>query len=671
MNFARRTLLQFAGGSAAGVLFTPIPWRLMWDSAVWTQNWSWIPKLPHGETKIKFTTCTLCPAACPMKARCIGDQPVALTGVTATAESNGALCPVGLAAHHLPYHPKRAVRPFRRRIENGKVTVAPLSADEALAAVSERLKALPAGQSTVILDERPGRVTSRLYQALAAKLPSGKYVISPQAEGGTLAALESLTGTPAAMNLAEADVVVSIGTPVLDGWGTPGRVFAARDRFRLTQVEPLFSRTAASADRWIPIQPGTEAAFALGLMQALSGGKQTADWTPEKVQSTTGVPATELMQLANELKAAKAALVIADGDPGGGAFSTEEQQLFAALNLMVASAVRKGGVSRLGNSIESLPDASIGVLLCDAASSGASTPWRLIAKKLAPGAMVVSLSPYLEGYGHYAELIVPAPAFLESLQEAPTAPDAPAPGLALAPALIPARPGTTEPVEFIAKLAGESVVLADELKKNVESLHKAGKGEVVAHADAKVTAVKDFKTADDLWTALNEGACWRQAAAGGAYASQPLKQLPAAVVQEAEQRLGASGQADPSRPLLLITTAWRATAGNAQVSPLLSKVYQESDLRAPGNSAAIHPGTSEHLNLKHGDRALLTTACGSCPVEVLVDKGVMPGVISAVIGPTVGSIGAAPRAGGSSIGDVCAPNGDAPWRVTRAALRRA
>ncbi|MCX6625895.1 MAG: hypothetical protein NTY38_33495, partial [Acidobacteria bacterium] len=299
-------------------------------------------------------------------------------------------------------------------------------------------------------------------------------------------------------------------------------------------------------------------------------------------------------------------------------------------------------------------------------------PWRLIAKKLAPRALVVSLSPYLEGYGRYAELIVPAPAFLESMQEAPAAPDAPLAGFALAPALIPAREGTTEPVEFVARLAGETVVLADELKKQVEALHKKGKGEVVVHADATVSPLKEFKTADDLWKALTEGACWRDPAApASSYGARGAAELSPGALDALARRIARVAGTDSARPLTLVTSAWRATAGNAQVSPLLTKVYQESDLRSEGNSAAIHPGTSRNLDLKHSDRAVLTTACGSCPVEIIVDPGVMPGVIAAMIGPTVESISAAPRNGASSIADICAPDGDSPWRVTSAALRKA
>ena len=58
--------------------------------------------------------------------------------------------------------------------------------------------------------------------------------------------------------------MISFGAPLIDGWGTPGRVLAARPNFKLIQVEPVESRTAAMADLWLPAKPGTEAAVAQG-----------------------------------------------------------------------------------------------------------------------------------------------------------------------------------------------------------------------------------------------------------------------------------------------------------------------------------------------------------------------------------------------------------------------
>src|ERR1017187_10654041 len=90
----RRDIFKFAGGAVAGAFFTPAPWRLLTDTALWSENWPGVPRPARGEIRSKFTNCALCPAGCAVRARCVGDQPVSLAGV------RGGLCPFGLAAHH-------------------------------------------------------------------------------------------------------------------------------------------------------------------------------------------------------------------------------------------------------------------------------------------------------------------------------------------------------------------------------------------------------------------------------------------------------------------------------------------------------------------------------------------------------------------------------------------
>ena len=81
---------------------------------------------------------------------------------------------------------------------------------------------------------------------------------------------------PVAYDLSAAKTVLSIGAPLLDGWGTPANVIAARQNFRLIQAEALESRTAVLADEWIPIAPGTERAFAQQILGALRGERTSA-----------------------------------------------------------------------------------------------------------------------------------------------------------------------------------------------------------------------------------------------------------------------------------------------------------------------------------------------------------------------------------------------------------
>ena len=107
MTSTRRNLFKFMGGAAVGAAFTPAPWRLMTDTAIWSENWPGIPVPARGEVGTRYTHCSLCTAGCAMRARCVAGQPVSLAGVTTHPVSRGALCPWGVAAHQLPYHPRR------------------------------------------------------------------------------------------------------------------------------------------------------------------------------------------------------------------------------------------------------------------------------------------------------------------------------------------------------------------------------------------------------------------------------------------------------------------------------------------------------------------------------------------------------------------------------------
>src|SRR4051812_30846238 len=150
----RRTAVKCIAGAGVGALFTPAPWRLIRDTALWSENWPGIPRPARGPISAKTTFCTLCPAGCAVRARCVGEQPVAIAGV------NGGLCPLGVMAHHLPYYPAR--------VKQGPV-------EEARAAVA---KADPS-RRVAVLDLRPGRTASKLYRK-AMEAEGGLYLAPPQ-----------------------------------------------------------------------------------------------------------------------------------------------------------------------------------------------------------------------------------------------------------------------------------------------------------------------------------------------------------------------------------------------------------------------------------------------------------------------------------------------------------
>ena len=456
MNVSRRDLLKLAAGSAVGILFTPLPWKVLDDTAIWTQNWPWIPEPPKGETTSSSTTCTLCPAGCGMKARCVNGMPVSLSGIPGHPFGNGSLCAVGLAAHHLSFHPLRVRQPLHRIHARGGINSSVVTNEEALTMLLLAIR--QSTGSVAILDRRPGRSISLAYRQWLGRLSNGVYLSSPSIECQTahFTALNSNRQDSLGYDLEHARTILSFGTPLFGGWGSPGRMMkiAAQRRSSgspmVIQVETRQSRTALMADTWIPVAPGTEGVFALGLAYVLLNERLiqplaqdlsafhdlAATFTPEKVAAHTGVSADIIIATARRIAGNLPAVAIGGGDPGAGPWSDADMTAVASLNTLFGAVGIQGGLLprrdipgvqdsgqqfAFERTLQGIPDHSIAVLIMDGAEDGCLLPWELIEPKLAnERALVVSLSPFLAGLARRANLIIPSPVPLERLKPSST-----------------------------------------------------------------------------------------------------------------------------------------------------------------------------------------------------------------------------------------------------------
>ncbi|MBZ5537480.1 MAG: molybdopterin-dependent oxidoreductase [Acidobacteriia bacterium] len=737
MKISRRDLFKFVGGSAVGAFLTPIPWKLIDDAAIWSQNWSWIPRPLHGEIRTKFTTCTLCPAGCGARVRCVGDQPVMLTGVTRHPVSRGTLCPAGLGGHHLPYHPGRALQPLQRVQKNGKIEFAPVSreaVEAALAAAISRLKPGTPNESIVILDQQPGRTISRVYRRFLESVPNGVYVTTSALGGDTLCVLQEMMEKPygpVGYDLENTRMILSFGAPLLDGWGTPGRMMeiikaqGSKDpdyRLKIIQVETRQSRTASFADEWVAINPGTEAAFALGLAHVLihenlydqdlirrkaidfrkKDGRAylnlVEQFTPEYAAGISGIAPDRIIATARTLAQNAPAIVIGGGDPGGGPLGKEEETAIAGLNLLLGGIGRPGGIVARREvpdimstshhptvpemEIRDVPDHSIRILILDAAESGNALPWALLERKLVPqGALVVSLSSYLTGLTKHAGYIIPAPTYLESIQDVPAPIDATTASFSLSSALLTAPAGVTEPFEWVKRLASVAGVpfveeaqgstYEAQLKNRVETIYRAKRGTVFSSGDGKTVPIAEISSADQLWKLLSEGGCWIDSKAE----TKPMPNFSLlGKTKDNFERLQVAGQGRLSREpglvaafgFILMPFGWRGATGNGQISPLMTKLFQESGLRKLSGQTAVNPETGRAFGLTDGGQAWIETEKGAMKVEVRFDAAVMPRVIEAAVGPSVEAFSTAETQGTQNILDLCHLDDDCAWRVTRA-----
>jgi len=575
------------GGGAVGALFTPAPWRLTTDAALWSENWPGIPRPARGEVTERYTNCALCPAGCAVRARLVNGQPVSLAGVAAHPLSHGALCAWGVAGHHLPYDP--------RRLKQGSA-----SESEAAAAVADAMAKRATGERVALLDLLPGRAASTVYRRAMAAVKDGAYLAAPRAMGG------------AAVDLAKTRTVLSLGAPVLAGWGTPGNVFRARANFRLIQAEPYESATAALADEWLAIQPGSEGALARSLTAAL---KRKA--APAEDVAATGLSGKQVADLAAELAANGPALVLSAEDS---AEVLELNEALGAFGKTIAMREEKGEPAA-AFSLASVPDGSIRVLLVDESVPGGHIPWAAMAKKLvARNAVVVAFAWSREGYGRHAQFVLPAAVYPETTTDIPAAIDSPAPVFRLATPLMAAPAGITDPVVFVAKAAG--IDAGNPLRERADAIHKAGKGVVFTPADGKTAAVKDLKP-DDFWKALNEGATWI-GEAGATAASRAAK--PESVKPEAAPQ-------NPPVAAFPLVVAFTARSAATLASPLISKLYQDSDLRLRPDTAAIHPDTARAAGVEGASQARMETEYGACSIGLVADAAVPPGMLELAPGP--------------------------------------
>jgi len=562
MKVTRRDLLGWSAGAAAGLLFTPVPWKLLDDTSIWTQNWRWIPQPTRGPVEVKQSFCTLCPNGCGVRVRMAAGWPVGVAGVASDPISRGALCPLGFAAQQLNWHPQR-VHTVRHR---GNST----SWEEARVAFA---KACGEGKIAIV-DGQPGRAASVAMKTFVEKR-DGSYRVALAPEAQALAPYGAWSGLGAiglGYDLENAQTVVSFGAPLLDGWGAPGRftrLWAERaagmadPQLRLIQVEaPLsgtaVSRTAARAWQWVPIRAGSEGALAAGLARVLldehlvraRGPMPTM--TAGEAADQTGLSGGAILDLARTMVARPPVVAIAnDGNPA-----------IAALNVVLGAVGTRGGIVRRSKLAESYAsaDAVIGASYGTARAVliDSTVPWDFVPQT---DAEVFRFAAWDGGAGQ-ADWLLPAPGFLEELTDVPTAPASAIETYAVAPSLVNAPAEVQSAAQFLGSIDPAAIAVEKIIHQRCDDLFRGRAGTVYgkeATAVAKIASAKEFE--EQLW----KGAVWVGVPPRSGDLRCELKEWPASGSS------GRSGNASNAN----WSSAWLAPV----LPPLASKLCQESNLR--------------------------------------------------------------------------------------------
>lgn len=373
----RRGFIKLVVGAAAGFHLTPIPWRIMDDISIWTQNWPWVPRSTrYPGLAYAQTVCTLCGGGCGIKARLVdGKRTCKVEGQNGAPVNQGRVCPVGAAGPQYQYSPSRYLGPLKRVGARGSGAYAPVSWAEAVKEVGARLADLRKQGLAHTVAMITGRRHTLVRQAAARFMTaygSPNLVDMPSLGTAWDYAVRAQFGADngLGLDLEKSRWIMSFGTALLEGWGSPVRSIQAFSRWRASgkvkfiQVDTRASLTASKADQFVPINPGTEAALALGMAHVIiKEGLFNQDfvakncfgfdefkamvlqnYSPNQVAVITGVPENTIAVLAREF--AKTEKAVAVPGKGKGALASPVYELMAvmALNALVGNINQPGGV---------------------------------------------------------------------------------------------------------------------------------------------------------------------------------------------------------------------------------------------------------------------------------------------------------------------------------------
>lgn len=286
----------------------------------------------------------VCPHDCPdtcawiVTVDRVTGRAIRLRGAEDHPVTRGFLCPKVDRYLERTYHPERLLYPMRRIGVKGEGQFKRISWEEALQEICGRLQKIAdrhgpeailpysyAGTMGLVQSQSMDR---RFFHKLGATRLL-RTICSSAGFQGLLYTLGTARGTPPE-DFRHARYILLWGANLLTSnvhqW--PFVQEARKRGARVICIDPVQTRTARLSDRWLPILPGTDGALALAMMHVIFaegledrafieqhcvGGdllrERAAEWTPERAAVITGLPASEIVQLAREYATIRPAVI--------------------------------------------------------------------------------------------------------------------------------------------------------------------------------------------------------------------------------------------------------------------------------------------------------------------------------------------------------------------------
>jgi len=267
-----------------------------------------------------------CPDTCALRVTVRGEQIISIHGEPDHPPTQGVLCTKVARYAQRTQHPDRLLTPLKRIGPKGAGQFAPVSWEEALADIAQRL--------TAIAQRNPEAIAPYSYagtmglvqgEGMAARffnrLGASQLHRSICAEAGGEALLQTYGakwGTHVEQFAHSRLILIWGSNPITSNLHFWAHAQAAkRAGAKLIAIDPRRSETAEKCHQHIALRPGTDGALALGLMHELITHQwldqayidayvegwpelreRALQWPPERVAQECGITAQEVRQLA-------------------------------------------------------------------------------------------------------------------------------------------------------------------------------------------------------------------------------------------------------------------------------------------------------------------------------------------------------------------------------------
>ncbi len=229
------------------------------------------------------TACDMCYNACTVRVHRVNGVAVKIEGIPEAPPNYGKVCAKGNAGMMNLYNPHRITRPLLRTNPQKGIGVDPqwkeISWDEAMDLLVEKLRAAHAKDPRSLVAATFDRYSHFMLRAFMTAFGSPNLTTASAGffcgNGMHPVAYTFTASNDVHPDLKLSDYLLMFGTSYgfvaqANAMGITQEMAEARARgMKLVVVDPVCTYAASQANEWIPIRPGTDAAFALSLMNVL------------------------------------------------------------------------------------------------------------------------------------------------------------------------------------------------------------------------------------------------------------------------------------------------------------------------------------------------------------------------------------------------------------------